>query len=142
MSQPENRTAIGKLRELVGQEVTIAGFVDVRRDHGKLIFIDLRDESGKVQMIALPSHAEAHKLANEIRPEWVISVIGKVNKRPEKLVNKNEPNGEIELEVLSLEVISQAETPPIDVRENGSDIGEEMRLKYRYLDLRRPRMQK
>src|SRR3989338_3926272 len=140
MSQPENRIRIEKLKEMIGQEVTVAGFVDIRRDHGKLIFIDLRDESGKVQMIALPSYAEAHKLANEIRPEWVISVSGRVNKRPEKLVNKNEPLGSLELEVISLEVISKAETPPIDVREGGLGIGEEMRLKYRYLDLRRPRM--
>src|SRR3989344_5708135 len=142
MSQPENRTAIGKLKEHVGSEVTIAGFVDVRRDHGKLIFIDLRDESGKVQMIALPSHKEAHELAGTIRPEWVISVTGKVNKRPEKLVNKNEPNGDIELEILSIAVINKAETPPFDVRSDGLEIGEESRLKYRYLDLRRPRMQK
>jgi len=68
------RTPIKDLKEQVGSEVTIAGFVDVRRDHGKLIFIDLRDESGKVQMIALPSHKEAHELAGTIRPEWVISV--------------------------------------------------------------------
>ena len=142
MSQPENRTTIIKLKEMVGQEVTIAGFVDIRRDHGKLIFIDLRDESGKVQMIALPNHKEAHELASTIRPEWVISVTGKANQRPEKLVNKNEPLGSVELEILSLNVISRAETPPIDVRDDGRDIGEEMRLKYRYLDLRRPRMQK
>ncbi|MDO8594956.1 MAG: amino acid--tRNA ligase-related protein [bacterium] len=142
MSHPENRIRIEKLKEMVGQEVTIAGFVDIRRDHGKLIFIDLRDESGKVQMIALPSHAEAHALAGTIRPEWVISVSGKVNKRPEKLVNKNEMNGEVELEMLSAEVISRAETPPFDVRSDGMDIGEEARLTYRYLDLRRPRLQK
>ncbi len=142
MSQPENRIAIRSLKEMVGQEVTVAGFVDIRRDHGKLIFIDLRDESGKVQMIALPSHAEAHALSQTVRPEWVVSVAGKVNKRPEKLVNKEEPNGEVELEIFSMEVISKAETPPIDVRGDGSDIGEESRLKYRYLDLRRPRMQK
>ncbi len=142
MSKPENRTKIGSLKERVGQDVTIAGFVDIRRDHGKLIFIDLRDESGKVQMIALPNHKEAHELAGTIRPEWVISVTGKVNNRPEKLVNKNEPNGEVEIEMLSVEVMSKAETSPIDVREDGHDIGEEARLKYRYLDLRRPRMQK
>lgn len=142
MSQPENRTLIKSLKEMVGQEVTIAGFVDIRRDHGKLIFIDLRDESGKVQMVILPNQKEAHEHASAVRPEWVISVKGKVNKRPEKLVNKNEPNGEVELEVFGVQVMSKAETPPIDVREAGSDIGEEMRLKYRYLDLRRPRMQK
>ena len=138
----KNRIRLGKLKELVGAEVTIAGFVDIRRDHGKLIFIDLRDESGKVQMIALPSHGEAHALAGTIRPEWVISVTGKVNKRPEKLVNKNEPNGDIELEVVSLEVVSKSETPPFDVRSDGMEIGEESRLKYRYLDLRRPRLQR
>lgn len=142
MSQPENRTQIKSLKELVGQEVTVAGFVDIRRDHGKLIFIDLRDESGKVQMIALPNHKEAHELANTIRPEWVISVTGKVNKRPEKLVNKNELNGEVELEMLAISVISQAETAPFDVRGEGLEIGEEMRMKYRYLDMRRPRLQK
>src|SRR3989338_3223285 len=115
MSQPENRTRIEKLKEMVGQEVTIAGFVDIRRDHGKLIFIDLRDESGKVQLVALPSHGEAHALAGTIRPEWVISVTGKVNKRPDKLVNKNEPNGEVEIEVFKMEIMSKAETPPFDV---------------------------
>ena len=136
------RIAIGKLSEMIGQEVVIAGFVDVRRDHGKLIFIDLRDESGKVQMIALPTHKDAHELAGAIRPEWVISVTGKVSKRPERLINKNEPNGEIEVEILGITVINKAETPPIDVRGDGREIGEETRLKYRYLDLRRPRMQK
>ncbi|KKW20696.1 MAG: hypothetical protein A2W52_03890 [Candidatus Taylorbacteria bacterium RIFCSPHIGHO2_02_49_25] len=137
----KNRTPTKDLKEQVGGEVTVAGFVDVRRDHGKLIFIDLRDESGKVQIIALPGRKEAHELAGAIRPEWVISVTGKVNKRPEKLINKNEPNGEVELEALSIAVINKAETPPIEVRGDGHDIGEESRLKYRYLDLRRPRMQ-
>ena len=138
----KNRTLIGKLKERVGQEVNIAGFVDIRRDHGKLIFIDLRDASGKVQMVILPSYKEAHALANTVRSEWVISVTGKVNKRPEKLINKNEPNGEIELEVTSIEVLNDALTPPFDVRGEGMEINEEMRLKYRYLDLRRPRMQR
>ncbi len=138
----KNRIHIGTLKEHVGEEVTIAGFVDIRRDHGKLIFIDLRDESGKVQMVAVPSHKEAHEQAGTIRPEWVVSVTGKVKKRPEKLVNKNEPNGEVELEMLGITVINKAETPPIDVRGEGHEIGEESRLKYRYLDLRRPRMQR
>lgn len=138
----KQRISIGRLKEHIGSEVAIAGFVDVRRDHGKLIFIDLRDESGKVQMIALPNHKEAHEVASAIRPEWVISVTGKVNKRPEKLVNKNEPNGEIEIEVRGITVINRAETAPFDVRGDGMEIGEEMRLKYRYLDLRRPRLQK
>ena len=138
----KTRISIGQLKEHVSEEVIVAGFVDIRRDHGKLIFIDLRDESGKVQMVVVPSHKEAHELSGTVRPEWVVSATGKVNKRPEKLVNKNEPNGEIELEVVRLEVVSKAETPPFDVRSDGLDINEEIRLRYRYLDLRRPRLQK
>lgn len=119
----------------------IAGFVDVRRDHGKLIFIDLRDVSGKVQMVALPSHKEAYSAAEKVRPEWVLSVSGIVNKRPDKMVNPKEPNGSVELEITSIEVLNEAETPPFDIRGDGREISEEVRLKYRYLDLRRPRMQ-
>ena len=130
------------MRENVGREVLIKGWVDVRRDHGKLIFIDLRDASGKVQMVALPSHKEAHSSANTARPEWVLAVTGKVNQRPEKMVNKEEPNGTIELEITAIEVLNEAETPPLDVRGDGREINEEARLKYRYLDLRRPRLQK
>jgi len=137
----KNRTYIKDLKEHVGREVTIAGFVDVRRDHGKLIFIDLRDMSGKVQMVALPNRKEAHELASAVRPEWVIAVTGNVNKRPEKMINKDEPNGEIEIEITKIEVINKADTPPLDVRSEGKEIGEETRLKYRYLDLRRSRMQ-
>ncbi|MES2087380.1 MAG: aspartate--tRNA ligase [Patescibacteria group bacterium] len=136
----QNRTYIKELPQKVGQEVTIAGWVDVRRDHGKLIFIDLRDMSGKVQMVALPSHAEAHATATTLRSEWVVSVSGKVNQRPERMVNKDEPNGTVELEILSITVLNEAQTPPFDVRGEGTDISEEARLKYRYLDLRRKRM--
>ena len=137
-----NRTYIGELNKKVGEEVKICGWVDVRRDHGKLIFIDLRDMSGKVQMVALPNHKEAHTLANTVRSEWVLEVRGKVNARPEKMVNKDEVNGGVEIEVLSIIVLNEAITPAIDVRGDGIEIGEDARLKYRYLDLRRPRMQK
>ena len=136
------RTYIGELNKKVGEEVKIAGWVDVRRDHGKLIFIDLRDMSGKVQMVFLPNHSEAHAVANTVRGEWVIEVTGKVNARPERMVNKDELNGAIEIEMISVVVLNHADTPAIDVRSDGKDIGEDARLKYRYLDLRRPRMQK
>lgn len=136
------RIHIGELKNKIGEEVMISGWVDVRRDHGKLIFIDLRDESGKIQMVALPSHQDAHKLANTVRPEWVISVTGKVNKRPDKMINKNEENGEVELEVLGINVLNEAETPPFDISGPGYEIGEDSRLKYRYVDLRRNRLQK
>ncbi len=116
----KNRIKIGELKEQVGQEVTIAGWVDIRRDHGKLIFIDLRDASGKVQMVALPNHTEAHMAANALRPEWVIAVTGKVNKRPEKMVNKDEPNGEIELEILLIEILGGAKELPFEL---GTEVG-------------------
>ena len=138
----KNRTYIKDLPKKIGEEVTIAGWVDVRRDHGKLIFIDLRDVTGKVQMVVLPSHKEAHVLASTVRSEWVLQVSGKVNARPEKMVNKDESNGSVELEVMFIEVLNESLTPPIDVRGDGREIGEESRLKYRYLDLRRPRLQK
>ncbi len=116
----KNRTHIKDLKEQVGKEATIAGFVDIRRDHGKLIFIDLRDMSGKVQMVALPNHTEAHALASTIRPEWVIAVTGKVNKRPEKMVNTEEPNGEIEIEILRIEILGRAKELPFEL---GTDVG-------------------
>ena len=136
------RTYIGELNKKVNEEVKICGWVDVRRDHGKLIFIDLRDMSGKVQMVALPNHTEAHAAANTVRPEWVVEITGKVNARPERMVKKEEVNGAVEIEMLSLVVLNEAATPAIDVRGDGMEIGEDARLKYRYLDLRRPRMQK
>lgn len=136
------RTYIKDLTGKIGQEATICGWVDVRRDHGKLIFVDFRDMTGKIQSVALPSNKEAHEICSKVRSEWVVCATGIVNKRPEKMVSKNEENGEIELELKKLEVLNQAETPPFDVRGDGKEISEEVRLKYRYLDLRRPRMQK
>lgn len=136
------RIFIKELHEHVGKEVTLAGWVDIRRDHGKLIFIDLRDGSGKVQMVALPNHAEAHSVANTVRNEWVLRVKGMVNKRPEKMINEIVPNGDIEIEITDIEILNESETPPFDVTSDGREIGEEHRLKYRYLDLRRERMQK
>ena len=136
------RTYIKDLPGKVGQDVKVCGWIDIRRDHGKLIFIDLRDMSGKVQMVALPNHKEAVEVASTVRPEWVVEVTGKVNARPERMINKDEPNGAVEIEVLSITVLNEAQTPPIDVRGDGHEINEDVRLTYRYLDLRRPRMQK
>ena len=137
-----NRTYISELSKHVGQEVKICGWVDIRRDHGKLIFIDIRDMSGYVQSVALPMNKEAHEVAGKVRSEWVIAAYGVVNKRPEKTAKKEEVNGSIELELKKIEVLNEAQTPPFDVRSDGREISEEARLKYRYLDLRRPRMQK
>ncbi len=135
------RTMIGKTGAHVGEEVVIQGWVDIRRDHGKLIFLDVRDVSGKMQMVALPNHPEAHALAQTLRPEWVVEITGIVNARPEKLVNVAQPLGAFEIEVLSVRVLNEATTPPFDLSSDGKEINEEIRLKYRYLDLRRKRMQ-
>jgi aspartyl-tRNA synthetase len=135
------RTYIKDLAEKVGQEVTIKGWVDIRRDQGKLIFFDFRDMSGYVQGVILPNAKEAHAVGEKVRSEWVVEVKGKVNQRPEKNIQKDKQNGGIELEILAIIVLNPAETPPIDVRSDGMEIGEESRLKYRYLDLRRPRLQ-
>jgi len=135
------RTLIADLKNNIGAEVTLKGWVDIRRDQGKLIFIDFRDASGKVQMVALPFHKEVQAAASVVRPEWVLEIKGMVNARPEKNVNANEANGMLEIEILGITVLNEAQTPPIDVRSDGRDIGEDIRLKYRYLDLRRPRLQ-
>src|SRR3972149_11691998 len=97
--------------KFIGQKVKLAGWVDVRRDHGKLIFIDLRDMSGKAQMVALPNHKEAHEVASKLRSEWVVEIIGKVNKRPEKMINKNEELGEVEVEITEVKGLNEAVTP-------------------------------
>lgn len=136
------RTLIKDTVSKVGEQVLIQGWVDIRRDHGKLIFLDLRDRSGKIQAVVIPnSSPEAHQAAQELRPEFVVEITGKINARPEKNINKDIPTGTVELEVLGVKVLSKAETPPFDVTSEGLDINEEVRLKYRYLDLRRPRMQ-
>src|SRR3989344_6359487 len=136
------RIYIKELKNKIGEEVKLAGWVDVRRDHGKLIFIDLRDMSGKVQMVALPNHKEAHETASKLRSEWVVEIIGKVNKRPEKMVNKNEELGEVEVEITGVKILNEAVTPVFEINDDGREVNEETRLTNRYLDLRRSRMQK
>ncbi|PIQ91556.1 MAG: aspartate--tRNA(Asn) ligase [Parcubacteria group bacterium CG11_big_fil_rev_8_21_14_0_20_39_22] len=108
------RTLIGDLKNHTGEEVSISGFVDVRRDHGKLIFFDIRDRSGKVQAVVLPNRAEAQEKAKELRAEWTVSFKAKVNERPEKMVNKEEENGAIEIEVLEIDVLSRAVELPFE----------------------------
>jgi len=135
------RTLVKDLKDKKGEEVLISGWIDVRRDQGKLIFLDIRDFSGMVQSVVLPA-SPAMETAKMLRPEWVIEMKGKVNERPEKNRNEDEDNGDIELEVLDIKVLNEAETPAIDVGSDGKEIGDESRLEHRYLDLRRPRMQK
>ena len=136
------RTYIKDLKAEEGKEVTIAGWVDVRRDQGKLIFLDFRDMTGKVQGVILPNATSAHEVGSKLRAEWVVKIKGKVNPRPERNIQKDKLNGDIELEILKIEILNEAETSPIDLTTDGKEIGEDVRLKYRYLDLRRDRLQK
>ncbi len=125
-----------------GQEVTMAGWVNRRRDHGELIFIDLRDRFGLVQLVADPEKSpEAHAALKPVRSEWVVKVVGIVRKRPADMINPELSTGEIEVEVKSVEILNQAKTPPFLINKE-EEVDEAVRLKYRYLDLRRPRMAK
>jgi len=134
------RTLAAEIAEKEGKEVELMGWVDVRRDHGKLIFIDLRDRSGIAQVVFIPKDKELHAKAETLRSEWVVKIKGKVGKRPAGMENSKIPSGLYEVPVESLEIIAEAKTPPFDVTSDGIDINEEVRMKYRYLDLRRPRM--
>jgi len=135
------RVLIGDLDKHIDQEVIIKGWVDVRRDQGKMVFFDFRDMSGYVQGVVLPA-SSAMDTAKEVRPEYVVSVTGKVNKRPEKNIQEGKQNGDVELEVLGIEILNKSETPPFEITEDTIGINEEVRLKHRYLDLRTKRMQK
>jgi len=126
----------------IGEKVKLAGWVHIRRIHGKIIFIDLRDKKGLIQLVFLPGNEVLYKLANLLRSEYVIEVIGKVNKRPGKMVNKKIPTGEVEIEVKELKILNRSITPPFEITEESKDINEELRLKYRYLDLRRQKLKK
>ncbi len=132
----------GELRAAhVGQTVMLAGWVHRRRDHGGVTFLDLRDRSGLVQVVANPEiSAGAHAAAEAVRSEWVVQVEGKVRRRPAGMENQQLPSGEIEVEVQSLTVLNPARTPPFPLNEE-TEVDEMTRLKYRYLDLRRERMQ-
>ncbi len=125
-----------------GSEVTVSGWVDTKRDHGKISFVDLRDRSAKVQVVLVPASLdeESKELMKAIRPEWVIELRGLVKARPEKLVNKDLPTGTIEMEAYSIKVLNEAITPVIPLDQEKSEINEESRLQYRYLDLRRESM--
>jgi len=123
-----------------GQSVTLMGWVDTRRDHGQLVFIDLRDRAGITQVVFEATNATVHDLAKTLRSEFVIAATGKVRVRGEGLANPNLKTGEIEVVAESLTILSEAKTTPFPI-ENDTTTSEDLRLKYRYLDLRRPKLQ-
>jgi aspartyl-tRNA synthetase len=129
------------LPDRVESELRVAGWVNRRRDHGGLIFIDLRDRTGIVQLVFHPdSSGEAFELAHRLRPEDVVTALGKVVRRSEETVNPELPTGEVELAVGDAELLADAETPPFQIEGFSAEVGEDARLRHRYLDLRREQM--
>lgn len=135
------RTVAKDAVEKQGEMITLSGWVDTRRDHGGLIFIDLRDHTGLVQLVIQPEAKEAFQLAEHLRSEFVIEVVGQVKDREEGLKNPKMLTGSIEVVVQSIRLLNRSEALPIPISEDGPQANEENRLKYRYLDLRRNKMQ-
>ncbi|MDP3955462.1 MAG: amino acid--tRNA ligase-related protein, partial [bacterium] len=128
------RTLINQTPEKINEEVVLKGWVDTRRDHGKLVFLDLRDRTGKVQVVG-------DSLLGDLRCEDVVEIHGLVKKRPEKMVNLKIKTGEVELEAKEIKILAHSSALPFPIDDDGLAIDEELRLKYRYLDLRRQRLQ-
>lgn len=132
----------GELRtDHVGETVTLCGWVHRRRDHGGLIFIDLRDRYGLTQIVVGPDNKEAFSVIEKVRPEWVLKVTGTVAERLAEAKKKDQPTGDIEVRAETVEVLNEAQTPPFEIDQE-KDVSEDLRLEYRYLDLRRERMRK
>ncbi len=137
----KNRILAAETSKKVGENITVAGWVHSRRDHGGLIFIDLRDHTGLVQLVINPDKKDVFSLAESLRDEFVVRVNGVVAERGEGLKNPNIASGDVEIVVDNLEILNRAETLPIQPFAEDNQAGEELRFKYRYLDLRRPKMQ-
>lgn len=136
------RTLTAELTDKLSQTVTVSGWVNSRRDHGGLIFIDLRDQDGVVQLVITPETAAAFALAETLRDEFVISATGVLRERAPELFNPHIATGKIELVVETLELLNSSEPLPVNTHDGGTESSEELRLKYRFLDLRRPSMQR
>jgi len=131
-----------KIINYVEQPIKMAGWVNGRRDHGKIIFIDLRDREGITQLVFTPKNKEVYEEAQKLRPEWVIEIEGKVEHRPKGMENPDLINGEFEVQVNKITVLNTSETLPLPIDNDGYEISENTRLQYRYLDLRRRRLLK
>ena len=136
------RTLTKNSKNMVGEKITVKGWVNSRRDHGGLIFIDLRDHSGLLQLVISPDFMDSFKLAEKCRDEFVVSATGVVKERDENSKNPHILTGDIELVVEDFEILNRSEPLPVTVSDNGQKSNEELRLKYRFLDLRREKMQK
>jgi aspartyl-tRNA synthetase len=130
-----------KLPENIDKKIKVSGWVHKRRDHGKVIFIDLRDRSGILQVVFTPKN-DSYQVAQELRGEWVIEIEGTVKERPKEMVNEKIETGNIELQAEKLKILNKSEVIPFSVEGDGYDIDEKKRLEYRYIDLRRKRLQR
>lgn len=127
--------------EKKGESADLFGWVATRRDHGKIIFIDLRDRSGSCQVVFGPwSGEDLYTKAQSLRSEWVVKITGTIKERPANMVNAESVTGAVEVEPSALEIINESATPPFALDEDGYEVGEEIRMKYRYMDLRRARL--
>jgi len=135
------RTMVSETPKMVGQIVRLCGWVNVVRTHGKIIFFDLRDRTGIIQTVIFPKNPD-FELAKDVRTEWVVDITGAVSERPANMVNDKIETGKVELAIVELKVLARAQTLPISIEGDGYEISEENRLKYRYLDLRRPRLRR
>ncbi len=137
------RTLIAEASKKVGESIKVCGWIKTYRSHGKIIFVDLRDISGVLQVVILPElPSEVLGVAKNMRTEWVVEIVGKINKRPGGTQNQNLNTGDIEMTAESISVLSEAKTIPFDINTDGYEVNEEMRLKYRYVDLRRERLKR
>jgi len=131
-----------KTTKLLNKNVKICGWINIIRSHGKIIFVDLRDRSGLLQLVFTPKDKSLYQLAEKLKPEWVIEVEGIVKERPEKMQNPKIETGKIEVLIEKLKILSEAKTLPFEINKDTKNVNEEIRLKYRYLDLRTERMKK
>lgn len=127
--------------EKIGEEVKISGWVNSRRDHGKIVFIDLRDKTGVVQTVIVPG-TKAYDAISDVRNEWVLEIIGKVKERPGAMENAESKTGKVEIEASEINILNSAKTPPFEIDKDTRPVDEELRLKHRYIDLRSVRMTK
>ncbi len=137
-----DRVLIKNTAKYLDKNVKVCGWVNNWRSHGKVFFVDLRDASGLLQVVFTPQNEPLYRLAQELRPEWVVCIEGKIKERPKGMQNPKIETGKIELEAEKLEILSRAKTLPFAIDTDGYEINEEKRLKYRYLDLRRQRLKK
>ncbi len=133
------RTMINETSNLSGKEATIKGWVHTRRDHGKIVFLDIRDMTGLLQVVIVPGSSAYDKIT-PLRPEWVVSITGQIKNRPDNMVNKELSSGTVEMEANNIEILNEAITPPFEIDKDTIKVDEELRLKHRYLDLRSERM--